>query len=161
MVTRELPVRQRGGACGISIAIDARLAGELNKSDPERAAQLLKTAREAMAAGGALTITIDEYQCGEDQAELPAGEYICLSVSDTGFGMTEETQSRIFEPFFSSKKGGSGLGLFITRTIVEAHDGKMAVESEWGKGSTFSFVLPLWQASESSSSTTTPSSVTP
>jgi len=57
---------------------------------------LATNAREAMPEGGALRITIDEYQCGEDQSELPAGEYVCLSVCDTGIGMTEETQSRIF-----------------------------------------------------------------
>ena len=90
-----------------------------------------------------------------------------VSVHDEGIGIREEDLPKLFNKFtrlFDKRAmniGGSGLGLFITRTIVEAHDGKMAVESEWGKGSTFSFVLPLWQASESSSSTTTPSSVTP
>ena len=90
-----------------------------------------------------------------------------VSVHDEGIGIREEDVPKLFNKFtrlFDKRAmniGGSGLGLFITRTIVEAHDGKMAVESEWGKGSTFSFVLPLWQASESSSSTTTPSSVTP
>ena len=90
-----------------------------------------------------------------------------VSVHDEGIGIREEDIPKLFSKFtrlFDKRAmniGGSGLGLFITRSIVEAHDGRMAVESEWGKGSTFSFVLPLWQPSESSSSMTTPSSLTP
>jgi len=90
-----------------------------------------------------------------------------VSVHDEGIGIREEDIGKLFNKFtrlFDKRAmniGGSGLGLFITRSIIEAHDGRMAVESEWGKGSTFGFVLPLWQASESSSSMTTPSSVTP
>jgi signal transduction histidine kinase len=89
-----------------------------------------------------------------------------VSVHDEGIGIREEDVPKLFNKFtrlFDKRAmniGGSGLGLFITRSIIEAHGGHMTVESEWGKGSTFGFVLPLWQASESSSSTTTPSSVT-
>jgi signal transduction histidine kinase len=90
-----------------------------------------------------------------------------VSVHDEGIGIRAEDLPKLFNKFtrlFDKRAmniGGSGLGLFITRSIVEAHGGHMAVESEWGKGSAFSFVLPLWQPSESSSSTTTPSSATP
>jgi signal transduction histidine kinase len=90
-----------------------------------------------------------------------------VSVHDEGIGIRAEDIPKLFNKFtrlFDKRAmdiGGSGLGLFITRSIVEAHGGHIAVESEWGKGSTFSFVLPLWQASESSSSTTMPSSATP
>ena len=90
-----------------------------------------------------------------------------VSVHDEGIGIRDEDLPKLFNKFtrlFDKRAmniGGSGLGLFITRSIVEAHDGHMAVESEWGKGSAFSFVLPLWQPSASSSSTTTPSSATP
>jgi signal transduction histidine kinase len=90
-----------------------------------------------------------------------------VSVHDEGIGIRAEDIPRLFTKFtrlFDKRAmniGGSGLGLFITRSIVEAHGGHMTVESEWGKGSAFSFVLPLWQASGSSSSTTTPSSATP
>ena len=89
-----------------------------------------------------------------------------VSVHDEGLGIREEDLPKLFNKFtrlFDKRAmniGGSGLGLFITRSIVEAHGGHMTVESEWGKGSTFGFVLPLWQPSESSSSTTTPSSPT-
>jgi signal transduction histidine kinase len=90
-----------------------------------------------------------------------------VSVHDEGIGIREEDLPKLFNKFtrlFDKRAmniGGSGLGLFITRSIIEAHGGQMAVDSEWGKGSTFSFVLPLWQPSESSSSMTTPSSATP
>jgi len=90
-----------------------------------------------------------------------------VSVHDEGIGIRDEDIPKLFNKFtrlFDKRAmniGGSGLGLFITRSIVEAHSGHMAVESEWGKGSAFSFVLPLWKPSGSSSSTTTPSSPTP
>ncbi len=90
-----------------------------------------------------------------------------VSVHDEGIGIRAEDLPKLFNKFtrlFDKRAmniGGSGLGLFITRSIVEAHGGHMTVESEWGKGSAFSFVLPVWQPSGSSSSTTTPSSPTP
>ncbi len=90
-----------------------------------------------------------------------------VSVHDEGIGIRQEDIPKLFNKFirlFDKRAmdiGGSGLGLYITRSIIEAHGGQMTVESEWGKGSTFGFVLPLWQASGSSSSTTMPSSATP
>jgi len=90
-----------------------------------------------------------------------------VSVHDEGIGIRTEDVPKLFNKFtrlFDKRAmdiGGSGLGLFITRSIVEAHGGHITVETEWGKGSTFSFVLPLWESSESSLSTTTPSSATP
>jgi signal transduction histidine kinase len=89
-----------------------------------------------------------------------------VSVHDEGIGIRAEDLPKLFNKFtrlFDKRAiniGGSGLGLFITRSIIEAHGGHMTVESEWGKGSTFGFVLPLWESSASSSSTTMPSSAT-
>jgi CheY-like chemotaxis protein len=103
---------------------------------------LVTNAHEAMPEGGTLRITIEEYQCGEDQCDIPAGEYICFSVSDTGVGMTEETQSRVFEPFFTTKKGGSGLGLSTVYGIVKQSGGYIRVKSAPHQGATFSVCLP-------------------
>ena len=60
-----------------------------------------------------------------------------LEVIDTGVGMTEEVRARIFDAFFSTRAGGSGLGLPTTRKIIEAHGGTIDVQSELGKGSQF------------------------
>ncbi len=76
----------------------------------------------------------------------PLGDRVVISVSDTGIGITPEHLSRIFERFFKADKSraseGSGLGLAIAKHIVQAHNGEIWVESEQGKGSTFSFSLP-------------------
>ena len=79
----------------------------------------------------------------------PAGR-AKVSVHDEGLGIRQEDLTKLFQKFSrvfdkrSMRISGSGLGLYITREIVEAHGGEVAVSSEWGKGSTFSFVLPLW-----------------
>jgi PAS domain S-box-containing protein len=130
----------------VQINIQAKSNLGLVRADQSQLEQVIMNlatnAREAMPEGGILTITIDEYQCGEEQGELPAGEYICLSVSDTGIGMTEETQSRIFEPFFTTKKGGSGLGLSTVYGIVKQSGGYIRVKSAPHRGATFRVCLP-------------------
>ena len=70
-----------------------------------------------------------------------------LDVIDTGVGMDEDVRARIFDPFYSTRPGGSGLGLPTTRKIVEAHGGSIDVQSVPGKGSRFSIRLPRSQAS--------------
>lgn len=67
---------------------------------------------------------------------------VMVSISDTGTGMTDEQKSRLFTPFYTTKKSGMGIGLSISKTILEAHAGTISVESIPGKGTTFSFSLP-------------------
>lgn len=76
------------------------------------------------------------------QRTLPAGSYAILSVQDTGTGMTEETRQRIFDPFFSTKNKGHGLGLSAALGLVNTHGGTIFVESKLGQGTTFSIWLP-------------------
>jgi two-component system, NtrC family, sensor histidine kinase HydH len=92
---------------------------------------LLLNAQQAMPAGGELTI----------QA-IREGDGISLSLIDTGKGMTAEVLSRIFRPFFSTKPGGTGLGLPTTRKIIKALGGALEVQSEVGTGTKFTILLP-------------------
>jgi CheY-like chemotaxis protein len=74
---------------------------------------------------------------------IPTGDYVYMEVSDTGSGMSPEVQARIFEPFFTSKFTGRGLGLAAVSGIVQGHKGALKVYSEQGKGSTFKLLLPV------------------
>ena len=98
---------------------------------------LVLNAVEAMPDGGRLTITITE-----DTDELK------ITFSDTGTGISQEDLSQIFEPFFSTKHSGSGLGLAVSQEIVIGHGGSMEVSSEEYQGSTFMVTLPLFKESE-------------
>jgi CheY-like chemotaxis protein len=75
--------------------------------------------------------------------ELAVGYYAYLEVSDTGRGMSPETQARVFEPFFSTKAQGRGLGMAAVLGIVRGHQGALKIYSEQGKGSSFKLLLPL------------------
>jgi two-component system cell cycle sensor histidine kinase/response regulator CckA len=120
------------------------------EADPVRIEQvimnLVLNAREAMPEGGKLTlqtetVTLDEDQCQHRPDAYP-GTFVRISVIDTGVGVDEETLPHIFEPFFSTKQKGTGLGLFIAHSIVRQHDGWMDAHSEPGQGSTFQVYLP-------------------
>ena len=93
---------------------------------------LVKNAMQAMAKGGTLTL-----QTGE------GADGVWVSVADTGGGIPQEQINRIFEPFFTTRKKGSGLGLMIVQRIVRAHGGRIELESQVGRGSTFRVWLPL------------------
>ena len=93
---------------------------------------LLLNAEQAMPEGGQITV----------QASAENGA-ICLSIIDTGKGIPPETVAKIFEPFFSTKSTGSGLGLPTTKRIIDAHGGTITVESEIGKGTKFAIRLPV------------------
>ncbi|MQY77134.1 MAG: GAF domain-containing protein [Spirochaeta sp.] len=106
---------------------------------------------EAMPAGGRLLIKTENIvidNIGEEAlAELEAGSYVKLTVSDTGMGIEPYIQERIFDPFFTTKEGAggvkhSGLGLAMVFGIVKSHGGAVKLESEKGKGSAFSIYLP-------------------
>jgi signal transduction histidine kinase len=92
---------------------------------------LLLNAQQAMPTGGTITL--------QGSAEPPG---VCLSLIDTGKGMTPEVLAKAFRPFFSTRAGGTGLGLATTRKIVEAHGGTIEVQSEVGRGTKFTIRLP-------------------
>ena len=116
---------------------------------------LVTNARDAMPDGGTLTIrarAVDE----DDVRGRRERPWIALSVSDTGDGMDANTQARVFEPFFTTKEvgTGTGLGLAISLAIVTSHNGRLALESELGHGSTFTIELP--RALDADAETSTP-----
>jgi two-component system cell cycle sensor histidine kinase/response regulator CckA len=136
------------------ITVELRLESELwvVDADPSQISQVLMNlcvnARDAMPDGGTLAletrnVTLDE-EWARAMLEAQPGRYVCLSVSDTGFGMSPEVQGRLFEPFFTTKEvgKGTGLGLSVVYGIVKGHGGFINVYSEEGRGSTFHVYLP-------------------
>ncbi|MDH7500338.1 MAG: ATP-binding protein, partial [candidate division NC10 bacterium] len=101
---------------------------------------LILNASQSMPEGGHLWI----------QAKPAKGPYLEVSIRDTGTGISPELLPRIFDPFFTTKPAGkgTGLGLCVVRGIIENYQGKIWVESELEKGSTFTFTLPIWRESE-------------
>jgi two-component system NtrC family sensor kinase len=113
---------------------------------------LVVNARDAMPQGGTLDITTKLLHLGASELlsypEAPPGEFIVITVSDTGIGMTNEVLRHLFEPFFTTKeKGkGTGLGLATAYGIVKQHRGWIEVSSELGRGSKLQVVLPRGDA---------------
>ncbi len=137
---------------GPSIDIKVRLANDLWPSllDPAQVENALLNlcinSRDAMPDGGSILIeTFNAHlEADELDAELAAGEYLAICISDTGFGMSPEVMARAFEPFFSTKPvgAGSGLGLSMIYGFAQQSGGQLKIRSEVGKGSTVFLYLP-------------------
>jgi len=119
---------------GIVSQLDDRLPVIL--ADPDQIRQIFANialnAIQAMPKGGQLTVMSEHRSPG----------WVTISFNDTGVGISQENMRKIFEPLFTTKAKGIGLGLAITKSWVEAHDGKIEVQSQLGKGSTFTIYLP-------------------
>jgi PAS domain S-box-containing protein len=137
------------------VAIELKLERHLRtvNADPTQVGQALMNlamnAKDAMPEGGTLTIetencTLDESFCKSHVGARP-GEYVVLSVEDTGSGMDRETRSHIFEPFYTKKTPGTGtgLGLAMVYGIVKSHGGYISCESTRGRGTEFRIYLPV------------------
>jgi PAS domain S-box-containing protein len=106
---------------------------------------LIKNAIEASHAGGRVRVTAAFSREAPDVIFDGLGDFAIIRVHDNGLGLTEEDRQRVFEPFFSKKPEGTGLGLYVTHSIIERHGGYIDVESDYGVGSTFSVYLPVKQ----------------
>jgi len=138
----------------------------LIKMDPAQIDQILANlcinSRDAMGERGTLTIEtrnvfLDEHFCAAHAGFVP-GEYVLLSVTDSGSGMDEETLAHLFEPFFTTKEVGKGTGLGLTTVfgIVKQNQGCIDVESEPEHGTTFKVYLPRYEAKAESVPLTAP-----
>jgi two-component system, sporulation sensor kinase E len=120
------------------VTVKTKLARSLPAAplDPTQVQQalvnLVKNAMQAMTRGGTLTVQTGESMDG-----------VWVSVADTGGGIPPDQANRIFEPFYTTKKKGTGLGLMIVQRIVRAHGGRIELESHVGRGTTFRLWLPL------------------
>ncbi len=105
---------------------------------------LLLNAMQAMEGGGRLTV---KTRLGRDRV---LGPCVRCTVSDTGVGIVPEDKGRLYDPFYTTREGGTGLGLFISNKLVRRHNGYLRVRSEPGRGSIFTFILPLSQEADRS-----------
>jgi two-component system cell cycle sensor histidine kinase/response regulator CckA len=150
----------------IQLLMDIGSQEYIVNADPTRIQQVMMNlalnARDAMPDGGKLRIGLSHTEIKEGDeppvAEMASGEWVCLTISDTGTGMTEEVQSHLFEPFFTTKgPKGTGLGLAQVYGVVKRHDGYIGVETQVGQGTTFRVYLRPHEATELTESQKAPS----
>lgn len=122
-------------------------------------AHLIRNARQAMPDGGTIRIrgeNLDTREGAETAVDLEPGSYIRITIEDDGTGIAPDALTRIFDPYFTTKEGASGLGLAIAYSIITRHDGRITAHSRAGQGSTFQLYLPAAvEAVASSRGTTT------
>ncbi len=114
---------------------------------------LLINARDAMSDGGTIIVQSRKIHVKEDNTikpDIKEGEYLAVSITDTGIGMDKNTQQHIFEPFFTTKDRGkgTGLGLSVVYGVVNAHNGFIIVQSELNSGSQFVMHFPIMSTAE-------------
>ena len=142
----------------INLTLLPRATGGFSRIDGGQLEQVIMNlavnARDAMPRGGRLTIETTDVTLGEarqaDDPTLPPGDYVCITVTDSGVGMPPEVRARVFEPYFTTKDvgKGTGLGLSTVYGIIRQADGEITLASEPGVGTTFRVFLPRVEGSD-------------
>lgn len=121
---------------GISLRLEPNAEESVVRGDGEKLRQaflnIIINALQATPSGGSVSIVLDKAESGFE-----------IRFRDSGSGIAPDNLKRIFEPFYTTKSDGTGLGLAVTRRIIEGHGGKMDIESEMGQGTTVSVCLPM------------------
>ncbi len=108
---------------------------------------LVINSNHAMPDGGVITIKAENFRIDPgDVTPLEVGRYVKISIHDQGIGIPKEHVSRVFDPYYSTKKTGSGLGLAVAYSVIKNHSGLLTVESDVGHGATFNIFLPASDA---------------
>jgi signal transduction histidine kinase len=106
---------------------------------------LLLNAKQAMKSDGEINICLKNLTIQNHNRSLPRGDYVKISVKDNGTGITKQNLSKIFDPYFTTKQNGKGLGLLTTYSIIKKYDGYIDLETEPGVGTTFNIYFPAVQ----------------
>jgi PAS domain S-box-containing protein len=136
-------LRGSKSGCSFSIAGDLRTVEADEGQMRQVVSNVVQNAEQAMPEGGMVTIACDNVTVGENELPpLKPGEFVRITVHDDGIGIPREHLARVFDPYFTTKKRGSGLGLATSYSIIRKHGGAITVESEAGAGTTFMIYLP-------------------
>jgi PAS domain S-box-containing protein len=129
-------------SCAFDIPPDLWLVAVDQGQMAQAISNVIINAVEAMPAGGALAVKAVNLAYGKLPLMLKAGQYVHITIADQGGGIPKTHLSRIFDPYFTTKAGKSGLGLTTTFSIITRHDGYITAESEYGRGAVFHIYLP-------------------
>jgi PAS domain S-box-containing protein len=138
-----------GATATISLAIEGNLwSAEIDIEQISQALHnILLNARQAMPEGGTIEVRAENVEFDRDSLPLRSGRYVMISVRDYGWGIAVHVLPRIFDPYFTTKQSGSGLGLATVHAIIAKHEGHITVKSP-GVGTTFSIYLPACAAAQ-------------
>lgn len=141
--TASFALRGSNVSCRFSLADDLWPV-EIDEGQLGQAiSNLIVNAQQAMPQGGTVDVTADNLILIDDEhPPLKGGRYIRITIEDHGTGMSENLLGKVFDPYFSTKDKGRGLGLTIVHSIIEKHNGHIEVESRLGVGTTFRIYLP-------------------
>lgn len=138
-----------GSSIGFDVSVEPGLwSGDI---DAGQIAQVVENvvinAREAMASGGSIKISAENISVYEGQRHnLKPGDYVRVTIVDSGIGMSKEVIERIFDPFYSTKSAGRGLGLSTSYSIIKRHGGLIEIESVVGRGTSVGIYVPAVRA---------------